>query len=1424
MPVLGYSDACRDTTFGPAVPPISECRGGFDFTVTFEESIFSIGPTCILLILFPWRFISLQRKTLKTKNSWTHGLKLIEFAVLAALQATLIALFSMQHTAYRLLVVASTVLQLFAAISLGLLSHWEHRNTVRPSLLISTYLLLSCVLDAARARTQALIPGQTTVSSVLIGTIAVKGLALITEARDKTDILLADFSSSSSELRSNIFSRALFLWLNPLLLMGFRDVISSQDLPAIHEKLSSEKLVARVQSNWKKCNQNKRHALMIQLLSSFPSELFFIFMSRTMEVGLNIVYPFLVQKAVTFLDTPTTTINDGYGLLGGFFCVSVGIALVSPWSYHMTFRLMIMTRGALIPMIYSKLLQTKVKPADQSAALTLMTTDVEKIVETFWRLILDPWSCILQLGICVYLLYLQLGAVCCVPIIVIFVCFGLVAVASRRVPEYQNTWFKAVESRVNLTSHTISSMQSVKLLGISRIMETTIQKKRKQEIQVSQDFRFNNCLALTASQSPAVLSPLLTFATYAIVKLLSHQGQFDVSKAVTSLSILSLMNTPARRLLFAIPFGLQAVGSFDRIQNFLQDEQNSPFQSRSNGQGDIRFQEKKSEENSKSNLNAAANQYQYTPPIFSLQDIRLPRGSFTVITGPIGCGKSTFLKCLLSETAFVQGTAPTSPENIAYCNQTPWIHDGTIRDNIVGESKFDLSWYKHVIRSCELELDLGRITGGDSSMVGSRGLRLSGGQRQRISIARALYAKKDIAIFDDVTSALDARTLRAVSNRVFGKDGVLRSKGTTVVLATHAVQLLQSADQVMLMNKIGEIIDCGPYEILSQRQLLGERQESVLESDELMRPMEEVNLGEYQTQLDTRISDMRRQRGDWRSYIFYIGSMGSFNFALFLLGAIIYVVFYAFFQIWITWWAEDTAGRHTLGYWLGLYATWGVLITLALLFTPLFFFYYMVPKSSEKLHSELLAAALRFSQDIRLSDWQLPVTIVLTLFEFLGCIASVGIAVSSVKYVAIGIPLLGSVLYFLQRFYLRTSRQLRLLEIESKAPLVSLFIDTIQGLATIRAFGWSQAFVQKSLSLLDVSQKPFYLLFSVQRWLLLVLSLVVAALEVLVMGIAIPLRTSVNAGLVGLAIVQVMTLSELMNDLIAQWTEMEACLGAVTRISRFIKETPREGRTDETSSLFDEWPSSGAVTLVNVSASYEPQGNQALSDISLSIKPGEHVGICGRTGSGKSSLVSTLLRLLECSQGHILIDGVDISTLDPNLVRSRLNLITQEPFLYEGSVRENATPWQHDTVSDESIIDVLTRVDLWDKIKSLGGLDAPFKENLISHGQQQLFCLARALLRESNILILDEPTSHIDPATDATIQRIIREDFQNRTVIMIAHRLQSLVDFDRVFVLDSGHLVEDGPPMTLLKDESSAFAALYCASGGQYHNPKSDLG
>ncbi|MCJ1246866.1 hypothetical protein MMC30_004075 [Trapelia coarctata] len=363
------------------------------------------------------------------------------------------------------------------------------------------------------------------------------------------------------------------------------------------------------------------------------------------------------------------------------------------------------------------------------------------------------------------------------------------------------------------------------------------------------------------------------------------------------------MATPARRLFFAIPLGLQAVGSFKRIQKFPQLEDKPILMATSSRHAPAIHVK-----------NIAFGWEATPPPIISLRDICFARDSFTAITGPIGCRKSTLLKGLLSETASAQEISQVSSEDIAYCGQTPWIHGGTIRDNVVGESELDAPWYKDVIRSCELGFDLSRMPEGDATVVGSRGQRLSGGQRQRImaailkfkpsSIVRALDARKKKAIFDDGTNALDPRTLRAVAEKVFGKDGVLRSKGTAVIFATHAGEtsdplLLQAADQVMLMNRDGEIVDCGTYEEVSKRHPIGEHHkplEPLPSAEPELQIGEEVSLGEYQTQLHTRIDDLRRQRGDWGSYVFYISSMGWLNFSLFVLGAILYVVFYALFQ------------------------------------------------------------------------------------------------------------------------------------------------------------------------------------------------------------------------------------------------------------------------------------------------------------------------------------------------------------------------------------------------------------------------------------------------------------------------------------------------------------------------------------------------
>ncbi|KAK6081153.1 ABC transporter [Seiridium cupressi] len=875
------------------------------------------------------------------------------------------------------------------------------------------------------------------------------------------------------------------------------------------------------------------------------------------------------------------------------------------------------------------------------------------------------------------------------------------------------------------------------------------------------------------------------------MRMVSNQSNFSVATAVTCLSILNLITSSSMQLLLAIPMGAQAVGSFARIQSFLQLSETPVLTSTATSSSDDTStsvtREKSIERDPKAPVQHAREPQ--TCDVTEKESVAVPTLAFTpnsliAITGSIGCGKSTLLKRLLTVDG-EQESCLFSSKDIAYCSQTPWIHEGTIRDNIIGQSDLDSPWYQSVIRACELDADIGRMPEGDAAAVGSGGSKLSGGQRQRIAIARALYSRKERMIFDDVTSALDSRTLSAVVDNVFGRNGILRSKGMSAVLATHAVQILQLVDEVLLMGKDGKIIDSGTYEQLAeQHQYFVQRQ--VLDSSDSPGVVEtpvqgkelEVSLGEYQTQLQTRVDDLRRRKGDWRSYGFYLGSMGWLNFSIFVMGALFYVVFTAIFGVWLTWWAEDTAGSHGLGYWLGLYATWAILIILGLFFTPIFFFTKLASKASKVLHTELLATAMSSPRMSR-------------KYRHRGSSRSI----------------------YGYSFQL-TNR------IELKAPIVSLFLDTIHGITTIHAFQWAPAYIQKSFSLLDSSQKPYYLLFCVQRWLILVLALIVMGIEVVVIGLGIALRSQVSPGLVGLAIVQLSTLAKGLSELVMQWTEMETSLGAVSRTYRFTHETPREDHLDEqTVTLPEEWPSGGSITFENVSATYnphtQPNPNLALNNITFSVKPGETVGICGRTGSGKSSLMAALLRLLPCHQGRILIDGLVTSTMGPEIIRSKLNCVTQEPFLLDGKIRENLTPWG-DQASDEEMTQALEQVDLWSKVVSLGGLDALLADSSLSHGQRQLFCLARALLRKSSILVLDEPTGHIDPATDATIQRIIREGFPGRTIIMIAHRLESLVEFDTVMVLDSGRLVEIGPPRSLLNDSSSSFSALYRAGENEH--------
>lgn len=414
----------------------------------------------------------------------------------------------------------------------------------------------------------------------------------------------------------------------------------------------------------------------------------------------------------------------------------------------------------------------------------------------------------------------------------------------------------------------------------------------------------------------------------------------------------------------------------------------------------------------------------------------------------------------------------------------------------------------------------------------------------------------------------------------------------------------------------------------------------------------------------------------------------------------------------------------------------------------------------------------------------------------------------SAGYFSTVVPALILVVWVLQKYYLRTSRQIRLLDLEAKSPLYSHFIESLSGLTTIRAFGWATIFEERNFELLDTSQKPFYLLFCIQRWLALILDMLVAALAVFLMVLIVKFRNDISAGYVGLALLNVMTFNESLARIIKTWTVTETSLGAISRLRNFNLQTATENLPGETTEPPENWPSHGAIELRNVCASYTNDGPTVVKDLTLSIRAGEKIGICGRSGSGKSSLITTLFRMLELSPSStITIDNIDITSIPRQRVRAALNAIPQDPYFLKGrSVRFNADPRSQHT--DASITAAIRKVELWDLVAAKGGLDVELDAEFFSHGQRQLFCLARALLRGGKVLVLDEATSSVDVASDALMQRVIREEFAGCTILAVAHRLNTIMDFDRVAVLAEGELVELGRPEELVTKEGGWFRGL----------------
>ncbi|PVH85137.1 putative multidrug resistance protein [Cadophora sp. DSE1049] len=1394
----------NDNSFGPIV---KGCRSDFDFTLLFEQSILSIGPAAILLLFTPPRLVTLLRSSTKTRLSRFRSIKTVRPTI-----STL----------------PSSALSFAAAIVILLLSGLEHSRAVQPSIILSIYLLSTLIFDAVQARTLYLRHDDPAILGLFTTSVAIKAVLLILESRSKRRYLRAPYDAYSPETTGGIFNRSFFWWINPILATGFRRLLTLDDLFQTDASLLSEPLRGRMQKSWDKYQARGNSRLAVSILYCLRWPFLCVIFPRLCLIGFNYSQPFLISSAINFVSEASASRNknDGYGLIGAAALIYLGIAISTTHYQHAVNRVLVGFRGAVASLIFSKTLKQYANLQDKDASLTHMSSDIDQLAFSLDALC-QVWAQVIELVIGLYLLSRNLGWVCVAPIVIVVISTMCASQVTKLIGPRQRDWIAAVQTRVGMTSSMLGSMKSVKMMGLSDILSTTLQNQRVRELNLSKKFRVMGMWRMILSFLPTTVGPMVTFVIFAIQASVRGSERLSTSETFSTLSIISLLTSPAEEFLQTLPMIGMATGCLERIQKFLlsdscedrrliQEGGNSADQHETEHGIELQSFVGSPADIVLSLRNASIKPSESAATAVRNINLDVVKGSLTMAVGVVGSGKSTLLKAIIGELQCETGSIIANFKTSAYCSQAPWLQNTTVRKIVTGYegySEDDNQWYTSVLHACAFDRDVLVLPDQHDTIIGTRGVTLSGGQKQRLALARAVYARRSVVVLDDVFSAIDGKTEALIVERLFGTSGLFKNLGCTVILATHAIKHLPLADNILILGADGSMIEQGTFEELRNRD--SELINSVLNQEQPQPPTnddlpDEEEVHEHKSPFavkakpasDNETADLTRRIGDLSVYNYYLKSIGWKIALINVVTALVWTLGSNFPSLWLTWYANHSVQE--VGLFIGIYVATAVVALSAA--TGLLYNLYMklIPRSGTGLHKILLTSVMgapqsffdetdsglvlnRFSQDMTLIDASLPGAAAMCFSAFLQCLAQFGLIATGSTYMALACPALVLCVYFLQSFYLRTSRQMRFLDLECKSPLYTHFTETIEGLSTIRAFGWEEHFLRENIELLDKSQRPNYLMYCIQRWFNLVLLLLVGLTAVIVVALATSLTSTTTGGRLGVSLSSIVNFNFSLGMFMMFWTQMETSLGAIARLKSFEKETVSEHKEEETFIPSHEWPSSGAIECKNVSASYGT--SPALRDISLNIKSGEKIGICGRTGSGKSTLLSVLLRILDMTSGTILIDGIDLKVIPREIIRSRVVTIPQEPFILSGTVRLNADPTS--TATDDSIIAALTKVGLWDILSARGGLDADMTANPLSQGQQQIFCLARALLKpNAKILVLDEATSNVDAETDRIMQRIIRDEFKDFTVLTVAHRIDTIMDSDRIVVLDGGRLVE----------------------------------